>query len=186
MAVFTRNAAATLVPTLPSGSLDPDGYVVHSDWNGKTDFDGDVFRMVFGNDGTITYFNNLGSYDAQGTTSLRGYFLCAELILGSCLDVLDAARAVARRTGQRRSWDIGFGLTGTEGLREHGAPSERFASEPFTDSSYERTVRATPQQIEADVWSVACELTHCFLRRCDLTFDRIACELAYRKPEDGT
>lgn len=168
-----------------SGYLERDGYTVHSGWNGETGSDDYVLRMSFRDNGTITYFNNVGSYDGQGTTSLKGYFLCAELIVGSCLDVLDAARAVARRTGQPRSWDIGFGLTGTKGLREHGAPSQRFASPPFPDSSYERTAHVTPQQLETDVWGVARKLTRRFLRGCDLKFEQVARELGYQEPGDA-
>ena len=107
--------------------------------------------------------------------------------MASCLDVLDAARAVARHTGQRRSWDVGFGLTETKGLYERGNPSRTFgASQPFPDPSYKGLVRVSHQQLEADVWGVARKLTRRFLTGCDLKFEHIARELGYIEAGDTT
>ena len=176
-----------LVDLASPWNLGPDGYTVYC---GDADADNDdpVLRISFGDDGTIRYFNNVGSRRIHnvGGISPDEYFLHPGWIMGSCLDVLDAARAVARRTGQHRSWDIGFGLTGTEGLRARGDPQRTYrASRPFPDPSYTQPARATHQQLEGDVWDVAHKLTRRFLRGCDHKFDQVARELGYQEPGDA-
>ena len=177
-----------LIQPYSSWDSGPDGYTVHCGDADAGD-DGYVLRISFGEDGSIRYVNNVGSrrIDNVGSIPPNEYFLHAGWIVASCLDVLDAARAVARRTGQRRSWDIGFGLTGTKGLRAYGDPSRYFhPSQPFPDPGYKDTVRVTHQQLETDVWGVACKLTRRFLRGCGLTFEQVARDLGYREPEDVT
>ena len=173
------------------GVAEPNSYTVHSCENFEMDDDHSVFRMSFRDDGTITYFNNVGSTPPI-TSGLDippdKYFLRARWIVASCLDVLDAARAVARHTGQRRSWDVGFGLTGTKGLYEYGNQSRisHPSRRPFPDPSYKRLERVNHQQIEADVWGVARKLTRRFLTGCDLKFEQIARELGYIEAGDTT
>ena len=172
-----------------SGHSTPDGYMVHSGENLDTGDDDFVLRMYFREAGTIRYFNNLGSRRIDNVWRIPAdeYFLYAERIVASCLDVLDAARAVARHTGRCRSWDVGFGLTGTEGLRECGGPPRDFrvSRQPFPDPSYRHAVRVSHQQLEADVWGVARKLTRRFLRGCDLTFEQVAHGLGYQEPGDA-
>ena len=144
----------------------------------------------------IRYVNNVGSRYFNDVVSRPAnvYFLHPEMIVGSCLDVLDAARAVARHTGQRRSWDVGFGLTGTEGLHAHGSPSwlSRASQRPFPDPSYKHVLRVShhpaltvaPPQLETDVWGVVRKLTRRFLTGCGLTFEQVAHGLGYQEPGD--
>ena len=177
-----------LLDAYPSWDSGPSGYTVHY---GDVDADNDrpVLRISFSDDGTIRYVNNVGSrrINNVGGVSPDEYFLHPGWIMGSCLDVLDAARAVARRTDQGRSWDIGFGLTGTEGLRARVDPQRSFgASGPFSDPSYKATLSVTHQELEKDTWGVARKLTRRFLRGCDHKFEQVARELGYVKPSDAT
>ena len=174
-----------LVDLASPWDLGPDGYTVYC---GDADAGGDdpVLRISFGDDGMIRYVNNVGSRYFNDVVSRPAnvYFLHPEMIVGSCLDVLDAARAVARHTGQRRSWDVGFGLTGTEGLHAHGSPSwlSRASQRPFPDPSYKHVLRVSHQELETDVWGVARKLTRRFLRGCDRKFEQMARELGYQDP----
>ena len=170
----------SLCPPYQSGDSGPDGYTV------QCGDDDHGLWMSYGEDGTVRYVNNVGSRHFNNVVSRPAnvYFLHPEMIVGSCLDVLDAARAVARHTGQRRSWDVGFGLTGTEGLHAHGSPSwlSRASQRPFPDPSYKHVLRVSHQELETDVWGVARKLTRRFLRGCDRKFEQMARELGYQDP----
>ena len=172
----------------PGGVVGPNGYTVRSSANAETGDDDYVLRLSFGEDGTITYFNNVGSVaprDGQGNNAPYEYVIDAKVVVGSCLDVLDAALAVARRTGQRRSWDIGFGLTGTQGLREQGDWLRR-GRQPFAASNYEQVARVSHQQLDADTWGVARKLTRRFATGLGVDFDGVAKRMGYVEAEDTT
>ena len=163
----------------PSGVAGPNGYTVRSSANAETGDDDYVLKLSFGEDGTIMYFNNVGSVaprDGPRTNSPYEYVIDAMLVVGSCLDVLDAALAVARRTGRRRSWDIGFGLTGTQGLREHGSWFRGRGRQPFAASNYEQVARVSHQQLEADTWGVARKLTRRFATGLGVDFEGVPSE----------
>ena len=151
-----------------------------------------ILDVSFWEDGTVHYFSNQGSEprnilmssgDDRAPEHRDIQFLSPEMVVRSCLDVLDAAHAVGRCTSRRRSWDIGIGVSGTEGLGDQG--STLWGRQAFPDPDYAQVVRVTHQQLEEDPWGVAQHLTRGFAAGLGTTFERVAHRIGYIKPTDS-
>ncbi len=139
-------------------------------------------------DGGLRWLSDDASFVSTQFDPTGARFLSPEQVVCVCVRLLRATQTVAAKTGHRRAWDVGIGVTRTRGLE--GSPYYRsvlLAWEgvpPFPDEDYTAVQRVNHLQIENQPWEIVRSLTHGFVEGCGFSFEAIAKSAGY-SPDEG-
>ena len=141
-------------------------------------------EVAFFNDGAVRWFSETGSAtDAYERHDGREHLSPASLV-SACLNLVRAMRSVAHKTGHRRTWDVGVGVTRTKGLTGHlfGINSvfhDLDRLPPFPNKDYVDVRRVSGLELEKAEWEIVRSLAHGFVEACGFPFEAAAKQLGY-------
>ena len=140
--------------------------------------------VAFFNDGAVRWFSETGSgTDAYERHDGREHLSPASVV-SACLNLVGAMRSVAHKTGHRRSWDVGVGVTRTKGLTGYvyGVSPVFYDLDrlpAFPDREYVHARRVSGLELEKAEWETVRSLAHGFVEACGFPFEVAAKQLGY-------
>ena len=180
------NEVASALGLLTFGASGPDRYTISSQHHRDRPRrpEGTYSECSFFYGGAVRWLSEKGSRVVTSYEDDSRQHLLLESVVDECLKAVGAIRAVARKTGHRRSWDIGVGVTRTRGLRGHLFNVSRVLYDfddlpPFPDEEYVRVQRVSGLQVEKDEWEIVRSLAHGFVEGCGFRFEAVAKQLGY-------
>ena len=143
--------------------------------------EGSYEELSFFNSGAVQWFSETGSFLDARSNRQR---LRPDEVIYSCLKVVQALRAIAKKVRHTRSWDIGIGVTRIKGLKGYLDQRHSFLFDldhvpPFRDEDYVRVERVSYLQLEKKEWDIVRSLTHSFAEGCGFHFEVVAKRVGY-------